>query len=203
MISSVGQNFSPQTRLEILISNYNLLNSYSLVVHPVGLHCNYFESEESLENMVLLVNETRTETCGRQLWGQTMLLGSGHPRTNPTPWPPAAPQSCLTLHPQSINLHLAPCHKWAICQPWQHLLPLDPPGPVHHAGNYHPCPPHCVYHHYMLPLHLTHSNKKGHYMYTMMPYTSCIPVKNGHFWSCTETYTVHSVDFSIIIPSVN
>ncbi len=63
MVSSVGQNSSPQTRLDILISNYNLLNPYFPFANLVGLHCNYFGSEESLENKVLLVNEARTETC--------------------------------------------------------------------------------------------------------------------------------------------
>ncbi len=76
MVSSVGQNSSPQTRLEILISNYNLLNSYSLVAHPVGLHCNYFGSEESLEKKVLLVNEARAETCscGGALTSNAMVI---------------------------------------------------------------------------------------------------------------------------------
>ncbi len=41
--------------------------------------------------------------------------------------------------------------------------------------------------------------KKGRYTYTRTPYTSCIPAKNGHFWSYTETYTVRSVDFSIYV----
>ncbi len=80
MVLSVGKECTQQTRLEILISNYNLLNSYSLVAHPVGLHCDFFGCEESLENKVLLVNEARKDTCSRggaltMLWYLLSLIG--------------------------------------------------------------------------------------------------------------------------------
>ncbi len=45
--------------------------------------------------------------------------------------------------------------------------------------------------------------KKDHYyVYTIMPYTNCILVRNIHFWSYTKTYTVCSIDSIIYIPSV-
>ncbi len=43
---------------EILISNYNMCNSYSLVAHPDGLHCKYFGSNKASENKVVLVNKS-------------------------------------------------------------------------------------------------------------------------------------------------
>ncbi len=46
------------------------------------------------------------------------------------------------------------------------------------------------------------ATKNGHYTYTMMPYTSCIPVKNSHLWSHTNSYTVWSVDSWIYVYSL-
>ncbi len=44
--------------------------------------------------------------------------------------------------------------------------------------------------------------KKGLYTYTAKPYKGCIPVKNSHFFSYTNTYTNISVAAYIHIPSV-
>ncbi len=49
---------------EILISIYNMYNSYSLVAHPVGLHCDYFGSNRALEIKVVLVNESQWDGVG-------------------------------------------------------------------------------------------------------------------------------------------
>ncbi len=48
-------------------------------------------------------------------------------------------------------------------------------------------------------LHKDHSKKKGCYRYTAKPYERCIPVKNCHFFSYTDTYTDIFVASSIYL----
>ncbi len=50
-----------------------------------------------------------------------------------------------------------------------------------------------------LKITTSHGKKKGRYRYTEKPYKRCIPVKNSHFYSYTDTYTDISVASSIYL----
>ncbi len=60
-----------------------------------------------------------------------------------------------------------------------HFYPLALFYPLHHHFHSH-CQNHCLYFHIITNMKRP-QQKKGRYTYTMMPYTSCIPIKNSHF----------------------